>query len=72
MNNENNPHDEKIFRNRKPGTCPSCNGKNVAVILWGLPANDPKFTKQHKKIKWSLEDVVFQKMILHGNALIVM
>ena len=52
MNNENNQHDEKIFRNRKPRTCPSCNGKNVAVILWGYPLETADLTKalEEKKI----------------------
>ena len=52
MNNENNSHDEKIFRNRKPRTCPSCNGKNVAVILWGYPLETAELTKavEEKKI----------------------
>ena len=45
MNNENNSHDEKIFRNRKPRTCPSCNSKNVAVILWGYPLETADLTK---------------------------
>lgn len=44
MNNENNPHDEKIFRNRKPRICPSCNNKNVAVILWGYPLETAELT----------------------------
>ena len=52
MNNENNFHDEKIFRNRKPMTCPSCNGKNIAVILWGYPLETADLTKavEEKKI----------------------
>ena len=45
MNNENNSHDEKIFRNRKPRACPSCNGKNVAVIIWGYPLEIADLTK---------------------------
>jgi|CXWL01.1.fsa_nt_gi hypothetical protein len=46
MNNETNlKSDEKIFRDRKPRTCPSCNGKNVAVILWGLPMITAELTK---------------------------
>ena len=45
MNNENNSHDEKIFRDRKPRTCPSCNGKNVAPILWGYPLETAELTQ---------------------------
>lgn len=51
MNNENNPHDEKIFRNRKLRICPSCNGKNVAVILWGYPLETAELTKALHKNK---------------------
>ena len=36
---------EKISRDRKPMTCPSCNGKNVAVILWGLPYMTAELSK---------------------------
>ena len=42
--------DEKIFRDRKPRTCPSCNGKNVAVILWGYPMETAELTQAlHEK-----------------------
>ena len=46
MNDKTNlKEDEKIFRDRKPRTCPSCNGKNVAVILWGYPLETAELTK---------------------------
>ena len=42
--------DEKIFRDRKPRTCPSCNGKNVAPILWGYPMETAEHTQAlHEK-----------------------
>ena len=48
----NDIHGTKIIRNRKPQTCPSCNGKNVTVILWGLPYMTAELTKavEEKKI----------------------
>ena len=46
MNYETNlKDDERIFRDRKPKICPSCNGKNVAVILWGYPLETAELTK---------------------------
>lgn len=52
MNDKTNLKDEKIFRKRKPQTCPTCNGKNVAVILWGYPLETTKLNKalQENKI----------------------
>ncbi len=41
----NNIHNEKIIRHRKPQTCPTCNGKNVAVILWGYPLENADLAK---------------------------
>ena len=36
----------------KKQTCPSCNGKNIATILWGLPLENEDLTKalEEKKI----------------------
>lgn len=40
----------------KKQTCPSCNGKNIAKILWGLPADMRSF-----------EDALEKKEIVLGG-----
>lgn len=37
-------------------TCPSCNGKNIAKILWGLPAD-------MRSLEYALEE---KEMVLGG------
>ena len=53
MNDKTNlKDDENFFRNRKSRTCPSYNGKNISVILYGYSLENVELIKavEDKKI----------------------
>lgn len=54
-----------------PKTCPSCNGKNIAKIFWGLPADMKSIEEslERKRLFWV--DAVYHQMILNWNVMIV-